>query len=399
MIVLRADNRELIKNAKYSYLLTNNPSNVGTSTAITLVNSVYFEPNDFILIGDFGSETTEVFKVDTVNHSTHEITLMDRLGIPATTKFAHAESTRITILPYDQMRFFHTSVPTYIPPAHTPVYPVEPLIDTLHPLTAYIDIEPNRWESIVYDETYSTGWGFFIWYNSHTTFGSKPSNPIPYVGFGYDTAQSVIESFYDGLNNKETAVVTKEQAFRWLNEGYAIMRNKLNLSNSEYAASLEVPITIYAGEPEARLPGDFSDLISVRPANPLPLNNVKNTLDPISLRDIPDYNTFRANEIRYFLRESYIGLYPTVQNDTTIYIRYTRKSDKLNSYDDIIYLPDNGYIALQNYMLFKSSLKFKDGNATGYKALFDDWCKDLILFAHDRDNTPDSWGIANNANR
>ena len=386
MIVLKADNRDLIKNSKYSYLLRNYSSGVGNPTAIALINSADFDVNDFILIGNIGSETTEIFKVASVNPATNEITLKDRSNVAANTKFAHAESTRVTVVPYDQVRFFHTSVPTYVPPAHDPVYPVDPAIDTLHPLTAYIDIEPNRWFTVIEDETYSTGWGFFVWYNSHTTIGSKPSNPIPYLGFEYETAESIIESFFDGMNNKETNVVTKEQAFRWLNEGYKIMRNRLNLVNSEYGASLEIPITIYAGEAEARLPNDFGDLVSVRPTL-LNVATLKNTLDPINLKDIPNYT---GSQVKYFIREGYIGLAPTVTRDTTIYIRYLRRADKLTSYDDIVYLPDDGCIALQNYMLMKKSLKFSDGGATGYKALFDDWINNMILFASKRDNKEDS---------
>jgi len=388
MIILRADNRELLDNAKYSYLLTNYPSGVDK---VKVVNSSIFNANDLILIGTFGTESSEIFKIDSINYGTNEITLMDRAGAPDTLKFAHSESTRFSALPYDQVRFFHTSVPVYVPPVHAPVYPVEPLIDTLHPITPYMDIEASRWYTTINDESYSTGWGFFVWYNSETVIGSKPSNPIPYEGFEYDTAKSVMESFFDGLNNKETAIITKEEAFRYLNEGYSIMRNKLNLINSEYAASLEVPITIYSGDTEARMPNDFGDLITVRLSSGRP----GETLEPIKLKDIPNSTTTVQ---KYFIREGYIGLAPYVTSDTIIYIRYLRKADKINSYDDIIYLPDNGYIALQNYMMMKASLKFKDGNTTGYKALFDEWIKDMLLFANKRDNSPDNFTINRSQN-
>src|ERR1035437_5994145 len=105
MITLRADNRKLLQGAKYSFLVDNYGWGVQT---FGVTNVADFVANDFILLGNFGSENTEILQINSIDPNLHTLTVFSFLKLP------HSESTKVTIIPYDKVRFFHT------PAQHTP---------------------------------------------------------------------------------------------------------------------------------------------------------------------------------------------------------------------------------------------------------------------------------------
>jgi hypothetical protein len=150
MFKLKADNRQLLKNAKYSFALDNYLSGV---SSIQVDNSVGFEANMYVLLGNFGSETAEIIKINTVTTATNT------LSFTTTAKFAHAESTKVTVIPYNQVRFYHTATATFSASSH---------------VTDYIDIQADSFFTIGEDTTNTTGFGWFVFYNSTTTT-AKPT--------------------------------------------------------------------------------------------------------------------------------------------------------------------------------------------------------------------------------
>ena len=209
MIILQADNRSLSQASKYSYLETNYSAGVTTFNVLNATDSD-FATDAFILIGNFGAEDAEILKISSVNSSTGEITTT------TATLFAHSESTKVNILHYDKVRFFHTTGTTF---------------NTLTPLTSFVDIQVSDWFSSYGDESYSTGYGWYTFYNSVTTTYSQPSNSIPYSGFQSSTTENIIADFFSMLNNKDLRLVSREDALTWASEGYGRVRNKLNLTN------------------------------------------------------------------------------------------------------------------------------------------------------------------------
>ena len=104
MPTLTADNRNLTQNAKYSHLSANYQSG---ETSLVVTNSEEYRPNDFILIGEFGSAYAEIRRVTAITRAS------DTLTINIATSFPHSESTKVTIIHYDQVRFFHTTTATF----------------------------------------------------------------------------------------------------------------------------------------------------------------------------------------------------------------------------------------------------------------------------------------------
>src|ERR1035437_534539 len=147
MIILECDNRILTASAKYTYLVTNYDANIGSLVALNVTDSAY-AAGTFLLLGNFGAEDAEIVQIQTVDNDGGSVSLV------SPTIFAHPESTRATILPYDQIRFFHTTDDTFAPS---------------NPLTGYVDLQPSDWFTTYSDSLNSTGYGWYCFYNSETT--------------------------------------------------------------------------------------------------------------------------------------------------------------------------------------------------------------------------------------
>lgn len=364
-VLLRADNRTLLEGQKWSYTDANYLSGV---SAVLVTNSDGFAANDYVLIGEFGNENAELIKVSTVTAATHT------LNLTSATRFAHAESTKVTRMPYNQVRFYRTATATF---------------DALSLLTT-TDVQADDIYTRHSDTANSTGFGWFRFYNETTGSMTGESNAIPYANFTRDNVKSVIDSFRSLLNEGENDLVTDTDELHWLNEGYSIACNELNMVNQEYKASDEYDIAATSGTKEYSLPSDFSNVISLYDGT----DDVN--VNFIAIDDIPDWDSVEGNTPKYYLRGSYIGFSPTPSEDNTYTMRYQTKSTELNSYYDTIELPDNAVYCLKDFMMFRASQKLHRPNPQAYYELFTVGLNRMKVHSVKRHNNPDSWGIADN---
>lgn len=377
MIILNSDNRVLTNSSRYTYLQDNHSSGVSSITVLNPRDG--FSTDDIILIGNIGDETSEIFRIGTVDLTTRVITLLNAAGNSTVTSFAHPESTRVSIIPYNQIRYFHTATDTYS--------------DT-DPLTGFLDIQASEWYTTYEDESYSTGYGWFIFYNSVTAIASQPSNPIPYIGFDVDTVQNVLDDFYSMLSNKDLKLIDRADGLSYLNEGVAVLKTKLNLSNREYTATEEKDLSIIAGTQEYTLPSDFSKLIYVKTETDI--DEGGQVIGMISIRDIPSHST---QDTVYYLRGTKIGFVPTPTTSATFKYRYLSKAGRLSLNSDLLDLPDNGTYIIKDYMLYRAHQKLTNHQvALGFKAAYEDGLNKLIASLVDRDGHLDSIGLAHEAN-
>ena len=379
MVTLTADQRSLLQNSKYSFL-TNNYSSGVSSFYILNASDTSFAADAFLLLGNFGSEDAEVVRISTVDSSTGLITLT------TTTKRAHSESSKVSVLPYNQVRFYYTTTATF---------------STSTPLTGYVELQAGDWFCVYNDETYSTGYGWFTFYNSVTAIASQPSNNIPYAGFGSNTTEDILNSVFSLLGNKELKLITREEVLDFVSEGYSKMRNKLNLSNSEYTASGPITLSITSGTVEYLLESDFDDLISITSgldtSNPGAGGNyTKKPIEWISLKDAYNYT---GDDVRYYLRGKYIGFLPTPTESASYIYRYTKKGSRLSSNTDEVDLPNNGEYIVQDFALYRCYLKFQNINMAGtYLKSFNDGLNDIIIASVKRSAELPSFGIDGYAN-
>ena len=377
MVTLSADNRTLVSGSKYSYLTTNYASGL---VNINILNaSEGFSAGDYLLLGLFGSENAEIVQINTVNSTTGAIVLQ------IATKFAHSESTKVSVLQYNQVGFFYNTIDT---------------IAGAVQLGGYIDIQASDWFSTYDDYAHDAGFGWFIFKNSTTSSLSQESNSLPYAGFENNTLEDILSDFYSLLNNKELKLVTRADALSWLNEGYSRMRNRLNMTNVEYSATALLPLVVVGGVTEYDLPDDFYALESITAAmdtsDPTAMGNLsKFPIEYIPLRKAFDY---MGSQTRYYIRGKKIGFVPTPTEGGTYQYMYRTKTTRLDSNSDSVDLPDNGFYVIKDFMMYRAYMKFNNPNASIYYKAFNDGIDQMVIAAMDRDADGDWTDIAAEAN-
>lgn len=369
MVILTADSRNLVIGAKYSYLTTNYASAV---SSIVVTNGTNFAANDFVLLGEIGNETTEVRKIISVTTNT--------LALTAATGFAHAESTKVAVIPYDQVRFFFTTTTTF---------------DELNPLTSYAGITPDDWFTRYTDTTHTTGYGWFKFKNSHTGATTGASNYIPYANFGRDTVNKLIEGFYTLLNNNEQKIISVTDALEWANEAYDITKNDLALNNLEYDASDgTTSFSVVSGTAEYALATNFGEMIAVW------RDDTGEPILPTDITQVDRINNANSGNttVNWFLRGLYIGITPVPSDSYTVKYRYSKTAASLTAYTDVIDLPKKAFYNLKNFLLYRAKIKLRQADANSFYELFNANVEKMRIQSVNRDNSVDSWSRSSSAN-
>lgn len=455
-MILTSNNRDLITDAKYSFLNDNYASG---NTSLVVENSSEFKPNDFVLFGEIGSSSAEICQISSITFASNTLVLTRN------TKYSHSESSKVTVLKYDQVRFYRTATATYA--TTTPVLAYIVLGDETTQIditntagttyrytydttgtnpdfekhiqigytiitnganftaanndtfvvtgvgtnyfevtnatgvaennktigtgsilvnTNYHDIDPTGFTTKVDDITNTTGFGWYTLYNSYTSTAATNSSAIPYAGFAENSVRAIIDGFYSLLNNKEQKLISSSDAFSWLNEGYSIAVNELNLTNQEYTTSSETDITIVASTQEYALEDDFSDVITVNDENGY-------KIEKMDVRDTEERDVYTFNDVRYYIRGAYIGFSPVPTTSATYTMRYLAKSGTLDSYYDTIDLPENNFYCMKDYMLFRAAPKLNRSDGQLFKTSFDESIQRMKLTSVKRSTDRDSWGF------
>lgn len=362
-VLLRADNRTLVRGMPYSYLTTNYASGVAS---FVVNNTDGFAANDYIILGEIGHEQTEILQIQTVTAAS------GTLATTGNSRFAHSESTRVTKIPYNQIRFYWTSTTNF---------------NTSNPVAAWAAITPDQWFSQVEDTTNTTGYGWFTFQNSTTAVVSGYSNPIPYANFGRNTVRKVLDGFFSSLNNKDLQLISLDDAYEWLNEAYDEARAELGLAIKEYDASDGTDtISVVAGTKEYALPTDFGSMVQVFFGNNERIIGSADVADV----DLMDSTFYGLPDLHYYIRGSYIGFTPTPTEGDTIYYRYQKLPTDLNSYDDTIDLPNKGFNALKDFMLYRAKQKLRHSDATQFYEMFQARVAKMVVRARNRDASLDS---------
>ena len=367
MFTLKADNRVLTQNSKYSYLGDNFLSGVAQ---LTVTNSEGFLENDYVLLGEFGSETTEILKISSVTEATHA------LNFTSSTKWSHAESTKVAVVKYNQAKFYRTVLPIFD-------------ASVANEVTDFIDIQPDSFFTLAYDLDHTTGYGWFILHNQAIATQTQSSNYIPYAGFEPNTVKAILDDFFSTLNNKELKLISEAEAIGWLNEGYSILLNELNVINKNFATELEYEVTTTSGLAEYSFPDNFGKVISIWSGTEY--------LDAISTGTVSKNNA-DATTASYYTRGGYLGFSPKPIEANTYKVTYTAKTGQLKLYSDTVDIPNNNFYCLKDFMIFRASPKLNRGDGSSYYQLFLESVKRLQVTSIKQDGANDSWGISPYAN-
>lgn len=277
---------------------------------------------------------------------------------------------------YNQVRFYHTTTPVFS--AGTPL--------------GTEDIQPDNLSTMYYDDTNTTGFGWFVYLNHTTAHASQNSNAIPYAGFAENSVKKILDKFFSLLNNKEAKLISIDDAFSWLNEAYSIAVNELNLVNIEYKADDGYDLVTEEGLAEYSLPDDFSQMLSVYDSD----NDVE--VEHIDLSDISDWNSNSGNTRKYYLRGGYLGFSPVPTGAVNYQIQYLTKAGTLTSYYQNVEMPDDNYHFLKDYMIFRAYQKLNRSNAKDSLKLFNDGISRMKITSIKQNANQDSFDISDKAN-
>lgn len=371
MITLRANHQILSRNTESSYLTQNYSSGVST---IVVTNADVFADNDFLLLGEWGSETAEIVQINGTPNTTTQTIILE-----SATKFSHSESTKVSIIKYNQVRFYRNTTATFNSSAG-------------NALTGYVDIQPDDHYTNFHDLTNSTGYGFYVFYDSETATTSSPSNAMPYADFVESSVKAIFDHFNSLLNNKEISLINTNERFLWLNEANSRAQNELNLVNQDYTVPTLASVSITSGTAEYDLATAFGQLISITNSNGTEIPH-------ISLRKELANDTF-GNQTYYYIRGTSLGITPTPTADTTYYLYYTQKTTRLTSLYDNVAFPNNNYYFLVYWMMYKAAMKLKKpmSEVNMYKNEFEEGIKMMKITSINQSAERRTWGIDEHAN-
>lgn len=361
---IRADLRSLTAEQEVSYL-TDKVFAGALSVIVDNVNN--FSTNDYVLLGQLGSENAELMQVSSVNSSTNTITFT------AAVAYDHPQDSTLVDIGYNQIIFYHSNTTT----------------STLSQLAAAQTIQPDDTYDYYDDNTNTTGYGWFRFYNSTTSLSSDLSNPVPYGAWDENSVKSMIESFYTQITNRERKLIREEDVIRWMNEGYSIARNRLNLVNREYTVPTPQSLTIVAGTAEYDLPTSYSKTRVVTDSDGMPIAK-------ISYDDVPEYNSLNSTtdnpQRRYYIRGGKIGFAPTPDANDTFFHYYQTTSSVLSSYIDYIDLPNGNFYCILDFLLYRAAPIIGGDGRSRFQA-FEDGLKAMVVTSHERGGGQDAWSI------
>lgn len=368
-VLVTADNKALFINAKSTYLTNNYVS--GTSV-FSVASSVGFATDQFVVFGELGNETSEIIRLSGAGNNT--------LTGTTVSVFAHPESTRVTILQYNQVRFYWTATATF---------DASTVISTS-------DLQVDDFNTKILDSSNSTGFGWFKYYNSLTAGLSDASAAIPYADYAENSVKRLLDTFFSGLNNREQTLISLADALRYLNEGYARARNHLNLVNTEYNVNT-VDITVAASTAEYTWASlgitNFGNLISLHDSSGQPI-------DHIDIWDLPFYRANSGNAPKYYLRNSSIGFAPTPAVAATYTAYYKEITTSLTSLYDTLDFPDNNFFPILDWMMYRACPKLNksQSEAAAYMAAFNDGVNLMKVTSIKQNANLDTWSVSHKAN-
>ena len=351
----------------------------------------------------------------------------DLIVVGDTTRFAHAESTRVTAIRWNKVRFFRTDTPAVpnavarttitqnqdksvtekttttitAPPTTTYTKSDDPsfvttvdytppiVFDGATALTDPMDVAVNEFYTTFLDIINFDGYGWFAFYNETNLLYSTLSNPIPYAGFSENTVKKAFESFDSSMNTKELKLITTSDRYNWLNEGLSYMVNELNLGNWEYYSSEELVLTLKAGQNKYLLPQDFSDLLYINDDQDYKVEAYSASFQ----------RPYVGTAKRYLIRGKYLIFDPTPDTDTWVTVTYLKSAQTLKNLDDVLNLPNNAFYFVKDFMRYRAYQKLGNSNESNNSfAMFNKQIDNMKVHSHRRDDGLDSWTIADSAN-
>jgi len=212
LVKLQIENKDLNLEVDFGFLNVDASSGSGT---ISLQSINQFAVNQILLIGEIGSEKTEIIKTHaTTAPSGNTVTLASNLV------YDHSQGTKVYIIKYDQYELSHATSSTGTKTL---------LTTTLG--SGLIAINPENSETYYYDSEYTSGGYFIRKKNTIDSSFSDYSDYVPYAGFGNDTVASIKQRALSQLGKEVGGLITDN----FLNESLWQARRELDSERKKWS--------------------------------------------------------------------------------------------------------------------------------------------------------------------
>lgn len=191
-------NFELVKNREKTYLTAPSAVNATTLT-VKAVDSNSWADNDWIIVGEIGSENAEVLQINGSVTDGTSLTV-DRGGSNGA-RYTHSIDEPVYRIDYDQIEMSHAST---VDGSKTVLATNELQVDDVY----------TRYE----DTANVTGFGFTRFKNSTTGVFSAYSSGIPYTGYPAKSLGRMMKMVRRLLNEPDFRFITDEDIYEEINE-------------------------------------------------------------------------------------------------------------------------------------------------------------------------------------
>jgi len=250
-----SNNREVTFSTYKSSLKTDYAAGSGT---ITIYSISQFAINLVLLIGEFGSEGSEIIKTHASTAPTgFTVTLASNTAKP------HSKDEPVYILSFDQVEFSHADT----------------LTGSKSVLGSIVNIDPEQDLTRIEDTTNTSGYYFTRYKNSITSVFSDYSDGIPYDGMPDNTVGYAIDTAMNELGTSFTERLTFGMLIGFAKQMLKLVRGKKYAWN-RYKLYNQVIGTASQGVRSFTLPSDVYDqysnksILNLRIGNGFPLTPV-----------------------------------------------------------------------------------------------------------------------------
>lgn len=345
-------NAELLEDTYHSSLSVEADSGDSTLSVYSISN---FAVDQVLLIGEFGQEGSEIINTHgTTTPSGTTVTLVTTL-----TK-DHPKDTKVTIIPYDQVQFYHSTTTD----------------GTKSQIGTETDVDAESTETMHEDTTYTSGYYFTRFYNSISGNYSDYSDPIPYAGFGDNTVGHVIQMVMKELKKNFSSDLTYEMLTDEINACLRFVRGKLKSWSNVQEFNYELDDSLVEDDYTWTLPTDYYDKNSARSMLQIWLTDQDNLTycDKKEFDDL-DRDSSSGTPKYYTVYDGSVYITPKVGSD------YEGDSIYMDYYTDIVKVDsDADELTLARYDMVKHWLKFQVRNITEREGMPDYTDGDWLMF-------------------
>ena len=233
-------NHELIKDREKTYL-TADADAAATTLTVRAVDTNSMADNDYLIIGEIGTENAEVMQINGTVADGTSLTI-DRSGAAGGLRYDHSVGEPVYRSDYNRVEFLRNTTDTSVGSSQLALNEVQP--DDLY----------TRYE----DTSNTTGFGFSRFNNATSSANSAYSDGIPYTGYGPRSLGRMLRMVRRHLGEPDFTFITDEDIIEEIDEKqrdvaherlWPFYEDIFSLSTVAYQREYDIDDDVVVGKP------------------------------------------------------------------------------------------------------------------------------------------------------